>query len=230
MLAKKQGLTEVFAPCAACFSRLITSQSELKRDEKIRMKVEDLIEEKLSNSIEIFNVLQLFQRIGLDKIKESKKIDLSELKAACYYGCLLVRPINILRFDDEEDPRSMEEIVSAAGAVPVEWNYKTECCGAAHSISHTDIVERLSKKIIDNALKNGADLIVVACPMCHSNLDMRQLNIKKHNPEHKTIPIFYISQLIGISMGIDYKKLGMNLHYINPLPLIQKKIMKEAAV
>ncbi len=229
-LAKKQGLNEVVAPCAACFSRLVTSQHEMKLDEKIRMKVESLIEDKYPDNIDVMNIVQFFHKIGIDKIKEQKNVDLGGLKAACYYGCLLVRPADILNFDDEENPHSMEEIVSAAGAVPVEWNYKTECCGAAHSISRTDIVEKLSKRILDDAAKNDADVIVVACPMCHSNLDMRQLNIKKHNPAHKLMPVLYISQLIGIAMSIDYKKLGLNLHYIDPVPLINSKIMKEAAV
>jgi len=85
---------------------------------------------------------------------------------------------------------------------------------ASHSIAHTDIVEKLSKKIIDDAEKNGADLIIVACPMCHSNLDMRQLNIKKHNPELKLIPVLYLTQLVGLALGIEEKKLGLNLHLL----------------
>ncbi len=230
LLASKQGLNEVVAPCAACYSRLVSSQKEMKLDEKTRMQVEDLIEEKFSNGMEVFNLIQLFQKIGLDKIKEVKKVDLSNLKAACYYGCLLVRPGEVLHFDDEEDPKTMEEVVNAAGAKTIDWNFKTECCGASHSIAHTDIVEKLSKKILDDAVKNGADVIIAACPMCHSNLDMRQKNVIKHNPDHKIIPILYLSQLVGIALGIDYKKLGMNLHYIDPVPIIEKAIKKEAAV
>jgi len=230
LLAKKQGLNDVVAPCAACFSRLLSSQKEMKLDEKTRMKVEDLMEEKFSNGIQIFNLIQLFQKIGLDKIKEAKKIDLGDLKAACYYGCLLVRPAEIVNFDDEEDPKTMEEVVKAAGVQTVDWNYKTECCGASHSIAHTDIVEKLSKKILDDAVSHGADVIIAACPMCHSNLDMRQKNIIKHNPDHKVIPVLYLSQLVGIALGISYKNLGLNLHYINPIPAVENRIKREAVV
>ena len=230
LLAEKQGLNDVVAPCAACFSRLLSSQKEMKLDEKTRMKVEDLMEEKFSNGIQIFNLIQLFQKIGLDKIKEAKKIDLGDLKAACYYGCLLVRPAEIVNFDDEEDPKTMEEVVKAAGVQTVDWNYKTECCGASHSIAHTDIVEKLSKKILDDAVSHGADVIIAACPMCHSNLDMRQKNIIKHNPDHKVIPVLYLSQLVGIALGISYKNLGLNLHYINPIPAVENRIKREAVV
>ena len=229
LLAKKQGMEKVFAPCAACFNRLIVSQQELENNKNIKLKVEDLLDEKYSSSPEVLNIVQLFHNIGLKEITAQKQADLSGLKIACYYGCLLVRP-NDISNDDTEEPHMMEEVVSAAGAKTVKWNFKTECCGASHSIAHTEIVEKLSKKIIDDAEKNGADLIVVACPMCHSNLDMRQLNIKKHNPEHKTIPVLYLTQLVGLALGIKENELGLNLHFIDPMPLLKSKLKKEVAV
>jgi heterodisulfide reductase subunit B len=222
LIAKKQGLEELLAPCAACYNRLVSSQRELKLDEKMRMKVEDLLEEKVLNSLHIINLIQIFQQIGLEKLKEKKQVDISKIKTACYYGCLLVRPVDIALPDDMESPDSMEAIIKAIGGKTVDWNFKTECCGAAHSIAHTDIVEKLCKGIIDNAEKHGADVIIVACPMCHSNLDMRQLNIIKHFEDHKPIPVLYLSQLIGLAMGIDEKKLGLGVHYINTKPLLEK--------
>jgi heterodisulfide reductase subunit B len=230
LLAKKQGFEDLLAPCAACYSRLVSSQRELKLDENVRMKVEDLLEEKVLNGLEVINLIQIFNKIGLDKIKEKKKVDISKLKVACYYGCLLVRPAEVALADDMENPDSMEAIVKAAGGKTIDWNFKTECCGAAHSIAHTNIVEKLSKEIIDNAEKHGADVIVVACPMCHSNLDMRQLNIMKDFKDHKPIPILYLSQLIGLSMGIDEKKLGFDAHYISPKPLLEKMRAAETKV
>ncbi|MGD1006641.1 MAG: CoB--CoM heterodisulfide reductase iron-sulfur subunit B family protein [Ignavibacteriaceae bacterium] len=229
-LAKQQGFEKIFAPCAACFNKLILSKHEIDSNKNIRSKIEDLLEEKYSSSPEILNIVQLFHNIGLKEITAQKQVDLSGLKAACYYGCLLVRPNDIDSTDDTEEPKMMEEVVSAAGAKTVKWNFKTECCGASHSIAHTDIVEKLSKKIIDDAEKNGADLIIVACPMCHSNLDMRQLNIKKHNPELKLIPVLYLTQLVGLALGIEEKKLGLNLHFIDPMPLLKSKLKIEAAV
>lgn len=232
LLARKQNLNNLVAPCAACYNRLVTSQHELRLDEKLRLRIEELLEEKYADGIEICNLIQLFQKIGKNKIKEFLQNDLSGLKAACYYGCLLVRPADITKFDDKEDPSSMEEIVNAAGAKSVDWSFKTECCGASHSIPHIEIVEKLGKDILDNAIHHKADVIVVACPMCHANLDMRQKNIMRHNPGRKSIPVLYLSQLIGIAFGIDFNKLGFNRHTIDPVPLIRGKIkrLKEAAV
>lgn len=229
LLAKKQGFKELVSPCAACYNRLVNAQYQLKFDEKVRINVEEILDEKLSDGVEIINLIQLFQKVGLNKIKENKKVDLSHLYVACYYGCLLVRPFELTNFDDEEEPKLMEEIVAATGAKSVSWNFKTECCGAAHSIAHTEIVEKLSKKIIDNAVVHGANVIVVACPMCHSNLDMRQINISKHIPNHTQIPILYLSELVGLALGIEPNKLGLNLHFISPHQLINKT-MKDQVV
>lgn len=220
-LAKKQGFEQVFAPCAACYSRLLVSQHELNEDNELKNKVEKVLEEECSNGLEVLNILDFFKNIGYDTIKSKIKMDLSGINVACYYGCLLVRPSGLCP-DDTEQPTMMEEIVAATGANPVQWNFKTECCGAAHSIAHTGIVENLSKKIIDNALAHKADVIVVGCPMCHSNLDMRQVNIRKHFEGHKEIPVLYITELLGLAMGIDYKKLLVDLHYINTHPVLQK--------
>lgn len=230
ILAKEQGMKDVVAPCAACFNRLKVAQHELKVDEQVRTKTDELLGIKYSDGINVLNLISLFQQVGLDKIKSNIKVDLGKLNVACYYGCLLVRPYDILKFDDPENPTTMEEVVSASGAKPVDWNFKVECCGASHSIAHTEIVENLSMKILDDAVNHKSDVIVVACPMCHSNLDMRQKNIIKHNPGRNKIPILYLSQLIGISFGLDYKKLGLDLHFIDTTPLLTSLKEKEVAV
>ncbi|HAY32848.1 MAG TPA: CoB--CoM heterodisulfide reductase iron-sulfur subunit B family protein [Ignavibacteria bacterium] len=215
MLAGQQGLDNIIAPCAACYNRLIISQNEVKNHSGIRKETEDLLSVKFEKDLKIINILELFLKSGLNKITEKRKRELSGVKAACYYGCLLVRPAAITKFDDAEQPESMEKIVEATGAYAVDWNYKTECCGAAHSISRRDIVIDLSKKIIDDAIAHGANVLVVACPMCHTNLDMRQRAMKRKYPEHKNFPVLYLTELIGLSLGMDEKDLGIDLHYSN---------------
>jgi heterodisulfide reductase subunit B2 len=212
-LAEKQGLKEIFAPCAACYNRLAASKTELQNHKEQKYEIETIIEEKINNIPEIFNIVNFFQKVGKEKISEKKKMDLKNLKAACYYGCLLVRP-NGINTDDSEQPDSMEEIVKATGAQTIDWNFKLECCGAAHSIARTDIVVDLSKKILDDAQKHGANVMIVACPMCHSNLDMRQKNIKSKFSDYKVIPVLYLSELIGLALGLDKKQLGIDTHFI----------------
>lgn len=214
MIAEQQGLDEMVAPCAACYNRLVLSQNETNKHPEVKAKVESILETKFTKDVKVMNLLELFMKIGLEKIKENLKIELKGLKVACYYGCLLVRPSEITKFDDAEQPESMEKVVEMTGAKTVDWNSKVECCGAAHSIARRDIVLDLSKKILDDAKRHGANVMVVACPMCHTNLDMRQTAMKHVYPEHKDFPVLYLTELIGLSLGMDEKELGINLHII----------------
>ncbi len=104
---------------------------------------------------------------------------LADFRPACYYGCLLTRPPRDVQFDDCEQPSSMETILAALGAEPVDWNYKTECCGAGMTLADEETVLDLSHKILSDAAAHGAKCIVVACPMCHVNLDMKQADIER---------------------------------------------------
>jgi len=228
-LAEKQGLKEIFAPCAACYNRLASSKAELQNHTEQKYEIETIIEEKINNIPDIYNIVNFFEKVGTEKIAEKKKLDLKNLKAACYYGCLLVRPGGI-NSDDSEQPNSFEEIVKATGAQTVDWNFKLECCGAAHSIARTDIVVDLSKKILDDAQKHGANVMIVACPMCHSNLDMRQKNIKSKFSDYKVIPVLYLSELIGLALGLDKKQLGIDTHFIEFNLPIKNNIQEEVTI
>ena len=221
LLAEQQGFTELVAPCAACYGRLVSTQRAIKKNPADKKEIEEVLEAEVKADLEVLNIIHLLQKIDPDKIKEHVKNDLSWLKVACYYGCLLVRPNN--GSDDTEWPTSMEDIITSIGAVPVEWNFKVDCCGATHAFSHLNIVETLSKKILDDAMAHGADMIVVGCPLCHNNLDMRQLNIKSHHKDQKMIPILYLPELMGYAMGIDNKTLGLNLHFVDALSIFKNQ-------
>ncbi|MGC8928424.1 MAG: CoB--CoM heterodisulfide reductase iron-sulfur subunit B family protein [Myxococcota bacterium] len=214
-IAKRQGLGEIFIPCAACYNRFVVAKYEIENNLDIRKKVEEILEDKVETDVKIINMIEMFMKIGKDHLMAKRIKELKGLKVAAYYGCLLVRPPDVTQFDDAEMPTSMEEIIRLTGAEPVDWNFKIECCGASHSITNTNVVVTLSKKIIDDAVENGAEAIIVACPMCHSNLDMRQRNISKEFAEHRNVPIFYLSELIGLSMGLGKESLGLNLHFID---------------
>jgi len=101
-----------------------------------------------------------------------------------------------------------------AGATPIDWPFKTECCGAGLSMSRTETVARLSGKIVSEAVEREAEAIVVACPMCQSNLDMRRPEINKATGMKMDIPVIYITQLLGLAVGIGYKELGLQRHFV----------------
>ena len=169
----------------------------------------------LSGNIQILNVMQFIDKYIADKIEE-KVAKPFEHKVVCYYGCLLVRPQNILKFDRLEDPQSMDTLMRKIGADSMDWGYKTECCGAGFSVSRTDIVAKLSGKIVKDASDRGAEAIIVACPMCQSNLDMRRPHINSYLKKEINTPVLYITQAIGLAVGIDKNDLGLKRLFVTP--------------
>jgi heterodisulfide reductase subunit B len=213
-LAEKQGLKEIVVPCAACYSRLTVTKHELAKDPELRKMVTTANELEYSGTVEVLNIIQMLDKYITPNL-EGHIVKPFDHKVACYYGCLLVRPHEILKFDREEDPQSMDELMLKTGATPIDWAFKTECCGAGLSVSRTSSVGRLSGKIIRDAVDRGAEAMIVACPMCHSNLDMRRGAINSFLGEKIEIPVLYATQVLGLAMGLDRKALGLQRHFVN---------------
>jgi len=119
-----------------------------------------------------------------------------------------------VKFDRPEDPQTMDLLMRKLGAEPIDWAFKTECCGAGFSVSRTDLVAKLSGHILEDAVSRGAEAMIVACPMCHLNLDMRRPNIEKRAGKKISIPVIYITQALGLAMGLPAKKLGLHRHKV----------------
>jgi heterodisulfide reductase subunit B len=215
--AEAAGLTEVLAPCAACYNRLASARAELAADPETAKEVADIIEMPVTGKVKVVNILEVLDRFQ-DTLKAKTTKPFGH-KVACYYGCLLVRPPKVVAFDRPEDPMSMDRMAAAAGAEPIEWNFKTECCGAAFSVTRTDLVARMSGKIVANAVKHGAEAILVACPMCQSNLDMRRPEINAALGADHQIPVLFITQVLGLAMGLEPTALGLHRNMVPALAL-----------
>lgn len=221
-LAEQAGFDKLVIPCAACYSRLTITQHELNHNEKLKVKIVEHLEMEYKGKMVIQNVIQFIQDDILNKLKESNLATFNH-KVACYYGCLLVRPHGILKFDRPEDPQMMDDVMRLIGANTIDWAYKNECCGASMSIPRNDVAGKLSGNIIKDAADRGAEAIIVACPMCHSNLDMRRSNINKVMDESFNQPVLYITQVIGLAIGLTPKELGLHRHFV-PVNLQIKKL------
>ena len=212
-LAEKQGLKEVVVPCAACYSRLTVTKYELAEHPEFKKVVINENKLEYTGNVEIINIIQFLDKYILPNL-DGKITNPFDHKVACYYGCLLVRPHAILKFDREEDPQTMDELMLKSGATPIDWAFKTECCGAGLSVSRTSSVGRLSGEIVKDAIDRGAEALIVACPMCQSNLDMRREAINTYLGEKTDIPVMYVSQVVGLALGIDRKALGLQRHFV----------------
>jgi heterodisulfide reductase subunit B2 len=210
--------------CAACFSRLKTTQHRLKANDIKRKQVEQAIDGKASLSKPVKHLLEILAKdYGLEKLEKDVKKPLSGLKVACYYGCLLTRPPEVPELDDSESPTIMENVIGATGAETVAWSHRLECCGANFTLSRPGVVLKLSGDILASAKRAGADCIMVACPLCHGNLDIRQKEIEETTGERYGMPVFYITQLLALAVGVPAGKLGFDSMIVNPAPLLREK-------
>lgn len=215
--ARKMGSYEVITCCAACFNRLKIANHFMQNDAEHREKVEKIVGEPYKGEVKVRHFLDvLVNAFGLNNLTGRITKKLNSVKVACYYGCLLTRPKDITALDDLEEPHLIDDLMRTIGIEPVEWPYKTECCGASFSLTKTDIVLKLSNDILQMASDAGAEAIVVACPLCQSNLDLRQAMINKKYKKDFNMPILYFTQLLGLALGVDEKKLGFDKHIVNP--------------
>ncbi len=210
--------------CASCFSRLKFTQHTLGENATKLKQVEKAIDAPVKLDGKVKHLLEILSKdFGLEKIAASVKKPLSGLKVACYYGCLLTRPTDVPNLDDTETPTIMERVVEAAGAETVSWTHRLECCGASFTLSHPGVVIQLTNAVLDSAKAAGADCIMVGCPLCHGNLDMRQQEIEGVYQTSYNLPVFYLTQLVGLSVGLGPDKLGLDAMIVNPTPLLKEK-------
>ena len=210
-LAAAQGLDSLVAPCAACYNRLASAEQAITTDAAVAADVSALLGRPLASRVAVRNIVELLTDLS-PAIKERVTAPLKGLKVACYYGCLLVRPAKVTGFDDAEQPTSMEALAKVCGATPVAWNMAVECCGGSFSVCRTGSVIRLGRAILEDARRAGAQAIVVACPMCHSNLDFRQAAMRLDGP---ALPILFITELVGLAMGLSRETLGLGRHFVD---------------
>jgi len=157
--------------------------------------------------------------VGTAEVAQKVKKPLHGLRVVCYYGCLLTRPPDVTEAKNPENPTNMDELVTALGAEVLDWSYKTSCCGAAHSLTRPDIILNLSGNLIEHARQTGADVIAVACPLCHLNLDARQFQMGLEEP----MPVLYFTQLMALALGLPEKEAVLHKNLVDPKPLLRQK-------
>jgi heterodisulfide reductase subunit B len=214
-LAERQragkGPVDVVAPCAACYLGLAKAQHYLAESEEVSEVVHNGLKAAglgYQGRVRVRHPLDvLVNDVGIEKIKSETKRPLKGVRVACYYGCQIVRPY--ATFDDQFDPRTMDEILRAAGAEIVDWPLKTRCCGASLTGTIQDVGLRLSFVLLKEAKRRDATVIATACPLCQFNLECFQPKMRSWYGEDASIPVAYFTQLLGIALGGDRKALGL---------------------
>jgi heterodisulfide reductase subunit B len=215
---------DMFVPCPMCHLSLSECQNILKNNMDLNNRINDMLSsENLSykKSINIVNTVDLIHDvIGIEKIKNLVKKPLVNLKVATHYGCHLIRPNEIGRPVDSENPQKMEKIIEAIGAEPRDYPEKLDCCG---SMINTNLPESALTKTGQKLVavqEQGFDVFIDVCPWCHRMFDSKQKKAGETVASKLGIPVLYLTQILGLSFGIDRKKLGLNLN-LSPVEKIK---------
>lgn len=223
---KESGSDKVMTLCAMCYNTLKRANERMKADPESLEKMNQVMYKEEINyegDVEIYHLLE-FMRDEIQFSNLAKKVTkpLKNLKVACYYGCMLVRPREV-GIDDPENPVVMEDFVRALGGEPIDFPYKTECCGSYQTVDKPDIIAERTNQIINSAKNRGADIIASSCPLCSFNLDHRQKQTAQIYQDFEGLPILYFTQLLAVALNCPEEILRFNLHYFDPKPILQEK-------
>jgi len=215
-LAEKTGL-DLVTPCSSCFVTLYQADIKLKDPQLMAQVNEALAVANLEyhGSVHVRHLTEvLVNDITPEVIASKVQRPLHGLKVAPYYGCQLVRPD--YGFDDPEFPQSLDRLVVCLGAEAVPFPLKNRCCGGALILSEEDLALSLLHKLLKNALESGTQCIVTPCPLCQTNLDAYQSRVNSRFKTNYNLPVLFITQLIGLALGIDSRSLGLNTNIVSP--------------
>jgi heterodisulfide reductase subunit B len=224
-LAEKAGL-DIVTLCNGCFESLAMANAALKKDKKLRAKINGILSKagkEFKGTIEVKHFLQvLIDDIGVECIKAGIVKPLSTLKVAPFYGCHSLRPSELLEFDDPERPHILEDLIEALGAESVEYRDKLKCCGGLLRGISDDLALDLARDKLVNTSKAGAECIATLCPFCFVALDIGQIQVKSKFNEVYDMPILHYSELLALALGVDPNELVLQTHKIKTDKILEK--------
>jgi len=195
--AQKTG-QDLITLCTACHNVLKQVNSDMQNDENVIRKVNNYLAQddiEYHGETKVVHYLEVLRDVvGWDNVKKAVKKPLTGKKIGAYYGCLLLRPGKVMQTDDPENPRLLEDFITAIGAVPVIYSQRNECCGAYTMFEDKDIPRSRTEKIITDAESHGAELLITACPLCRYNL------IK--NKGASSIDVVYFTELLAQALDV----------------------------
>jgi heterodisulfide reductase subunit B len=207
----------VMTSCAICYSNLRSAVQRME-DPQIRAKVNAVLTKEYTGA-EVRHALDVILEV-LQKNEDMIAVPLKDLKVAPYYGCLMTRPRGGI--DSPEFPTILERLIKLLDAQPLDFPLKTFCCGGPIFMPQEKAAEDVAYKILAAAKKAGADVIVTLCPLCHLMLDAKQKSLEIRRGEKIGIPVLYVTQLVGIALGLGPDELGLNMNAVSPMPVVER--------
>jgi heterodisulfide reductase subunit B len=213
-LAETQGLP-LLVLCKCGFGMLKYADHVLREDRRLKDDINDILKREgleFKKGVSIKHLLSvLYHDVGLKALKKAVTRPYEGLKIATHYGCHALRPSEVVGFDDPLNPRLFDELVTVTGAASIDWEARLDCCGAPLFGSNDELSMDLTRKKIINAKRSGADFLCDACAYCHMQFDEVQA-MMNGNKEKDALPAILYPQLLGLSMGLDEKVLGLGMN------------------
>ena len=192
----KEKNQELVTLCSACYHVVKRVNDDMRNVEDIRVRANNYmkLDEPYLGETNVLHFLEVLRdRVGFDELKKKVTNPLTGKKIGAYYGCLLLRPGEILGFDNPENPTIIEDFIRAIGAEPVMYPYRNECCGGYVSLKAKDLAKNMCDNIMDSSAGFGAEMLITACPLCQYNLT------KNSNAK---IPVYYFTELLAEALGV----------------------------
>jgi len=215
-IAEEMGL-DILTLCNDCYESLLMTNMILRENKEIRNKVNKILADvdlkfKGKTNVKIF-VDALYEDVGLEKVKNAIKEPLNGLRVAVQPGCHLTRPKRI-HFGQWIGVAALDELVEAVGAQSVAYERKEACCGGPLRGVYDDVALHVAKQKLDGMKAAGVDCAVTVCPFCYIELDMGQLEIKRHLKEEYDLPVLHFAELLRMAMGIEFEAWEIGAHRI----------------
>ena len=218
-IAEKMGLDFV-APCSGCYKNAFFTSAHLKEDADLADHINFALAAdnlKIDGTTSVKHLIEVFvDDVGLEEVSNRVKRPLKGLRVAPYYGCQLVRPRK--NGEDVENPQFFEELLSAMGAVAVDYGTKTRCCGGSLIITNRKAALDMVFELLQDAANRDVDVIATICPMCNVNLEVYQRQVNREYGTDFSIPAMYFTQLLGLALGVAPDRLGIGKEMVSMAP------------
>jgi heterodisulfide reductase subunit B len=224
---KKQGETGLVTLCAFCLNTLKRANLLMKQDLEKRDTLNDFIDEGVDykGEVEVLHLLEVLRdEMGWEALSQKVKLPLRDLKLAPYYGCTLLRPREIA-IDNVNNPTILRDFLKALGATPVDFPESTTCCGSYQIISSPDSISEFARPILNSASRQGAEALVLTCPLCDYNLARSQKELTKQQAGFTETPLIYFTQLLALALGLGPQVCHFDMNYGNPESLLKRKTL-----
>ena len=219
-IAEEMGL-DIVTICNGCTEALVKANKKLKEDPELRAEVNHVLAEvgkEFKGTVDVKHYVRMLKDdVGLEKLGSMVVKPFEGLRVGAHYGCHMLKPSDVMLYDDPEAPTTLDELIDLTGARSVQYPNKLECCAGPIMGVREDVTWSVGLEKVET-VKKYADVMVTACPFCYITYERCQL-MAENSPE---VPVIHYPQLLGLALGLDYEDLGLEENKVDASVLLEK--------